>query len=291
MTRLLGALVAVVLLAGACSSAPEPDAAVRGDARVEVGSSPTEDRDDAKRSQNEKSAGRAGPKAKSRPGEGAQTGAAGTGSTARQSESRGPTYPAAGRYRYEQLGYEEYCRATCTREDLPPTRTIDISYRNRNARRATLVSDERISSSRSSETRLKVNRAAALITRVDVRFEDEGFRYENTYRPEPPIESLLFPLRVGKSWSGRWDADTSGRYEIDVVGRDGIDVRGRRVNAYRLDTVTFFRGEFDGRGDVSVWVDPETTMVVRSSGRLEIESVFGTFESEFETKLGSGPGY
>jgi hypothetical protein len=154
-----------------------------------------------------------------------------------------------------------------------------------------MISDERISSRRSNETTFKITRGGALITRAHVRFEDEGFRYENTYRPKPPIESLVFPLKVGRSWSGRWDADTSGRYEIDVVGRDAVDAGGRRVNAFRLDTVTFFTGEFEGRADVTVWIDPDTTMVVRSSGHLEIESVFGSFESEFETTLDSGPGY
>lgn len=293
MRKQIATFVAVGVLAAACSSAPEPDPAVRGDATVGAKPSPTEAQDDrAKRAETKESAGRAGRKEQSRSGGGAQAGAAaGTGSTAAQSGSRGSAYPAAGRYRYEQSGYEEYCRATCTRKELPPARTVDISYRNRNARRATLISDERISSSRSSETTIKVNRGAALITRAHVRFEDEGFRYENTYRPEPPIESLLFPLRVGKSWSGRWSADTSGRYEIDVVGRSAVDLGGRRVNAFRLDTVTLFSGEFQGRADVTVWIDPDTTMVVRSSGHLEIESVFGSFESEFETTLDSGPGY
>ncbi|MGH2746557.1 MAG: hypothetical protein ACRDKB_01365 [Actinomycetota bacterium] len=293
MRKGIAACAAVGVIAAACSNAPEPGptAGERLPTPAPTSSERKADERGAKRAQKEMAAGRVAKKDESRTGAQRDPGAAGSDTTTKGSGKRGSAYPAAGRYRYDQSGYEEYCRATCTREDLPPTRTIDISYKRRKARRATLISDERISSRRSSETTIKVNRDAALITRAHVRFEDEGFRYENTYRPRPPIESLRFPLRIGKSWSGQWKADTSGRYEIDVVGRSTVDIGGRRVNAFRLDTVTLFSGEFEGRADVTVWIDPDTTMVVRSTGRLEIESVFGSFESEFETTLDGGPGY
>lgn len=292
MRTQIAAGIAVGLLMAACSSAPEPGPTA-GEGMSSPGTSSERkagDRD-SKRAENDKPSGRVGKKDDSRPGAQRRPRNSGSDATGGGAEKSGSAHPAAGRYRYEQSGYEEYCSPTCTREELPPTRTVDISYKKRNARRATLISDERISSRRSSETTIKVNRKAALITRAHVRFEDESFRYENTYRPEPPIESLLFPLKVGRSWSGRWEADTSGRYEIDVVDRGAVTVGGRRVNAFRLDTVTFFNGEFEGRADVTVWIDPDTTMVVKSSGHLEIDSVFGSFESEFETTLESGPAY
>lgn len=293
MRKQIATCIAVGVFAAACSSAPEPGPTA-GESVATPATTPSErnaDDRDAQKPDEKKPRGRVAKKDETRADARRDPGAHGSDETGKGGGRGGPAYPAAGRYRYEQSGYEEYCRATCTREDLPPTRTVDISYKKRDARRATLISDERISSSRSSETHVKINRAAARITRAHVRFEDEGFRYENTYRPEPPIESLLFPLRVGRSWSGRWDADVSGRYEIDVVDRGAVDIGGRRVNALRLETVTFFRGEFEGRADVTVWIDPDTTMVVRSSGHFEVQSVFGSFESEFETTLGSGPAY
>lgn len=293
MRKHIAACAAVGLLAAACSGAPEPGPTAEESVPTPATTSSERKADErgAKRAEKKTPAGRVAKKDEPRTGAQRDPGAARSDTTTKRSGQRGSEYPAAGRYRYGQSGYEEYCRATCTREDLPPTRTIDISYKKRNARRATLISDERISSSRSSETTIKITRDSARITRARVRFQDEGFRYENTYRPKPPIESLRFPLRVKRSWSGRWEADTSGRYEIDIMGRDAVAVGGRRVNAFRLDTVTLFSGEFEGRAEVTVWIDPDTTMVVRSSGRLEIESVFGSFESEFETTLDAGPGY
>jgi hypothetical protein len=118
-----------------------------------------------------------------------------------------------------------------------------------------------------------------------------GFNFGQTYEPQPPVEALLLPLGSQESWRGRWKAQTSGDYRVTMAGRETIDVGGRSVDAYRLHTVTNFRGDFSGRAQVMAWVDPATNMIVKTDGDVAVASRFGTYESSFRTTLTSGPGY
>jgi hypothetical protein len=68
-------------------------------------------------------------------------------------------------------------------------------------------------------------------------------------------------------------------------------VEGRRIRTFKLATVTRFQGEFRGKMVATVWVDPDTTMTVRSHGRVNVSTSFGRFASKFDTMLLKGPGY
>jgi hypothetical protein len=121
-----------------------------------------------------------------------------------------------------------------------------------------------------------------LITKVVIDFAYGSFNYSQTYEPQPPVESLSFPLEVGKSWRGRWKAQTSGDYRMKVTGvEDGV---------YRIETVTNFKGDFSGRAQATVWVDAETRAIVRTDGDIAVASAFGEYSSSFRTTLRSDPG-
>lgn len=311
MTRRSAALLTVAVLAGACSDAPAPETpqSVSEGASAATGDGPG----DRRQGKQERSGGRdkatkSGARPNRGPGDGAGTRDAGDGGGgaggARGGRPRGPneaggeedraaaSYPAAGGYRYEQSGFEEYCQTgSCEREELPPMQSVELSYRRRSSQRATIVSDARISEQRSARTTFRFTKRAALVTEVVVRYSRNGFSFENSYRPDPPVESLRFPLRVGKSWSGRWKAQTSGDYRFEVVDRARVLAGGRSVEAFRLDSVTRFRGEFDGRAAATYLVDPDTRAVVGSQGHMKVSSTFGDFETTFKTRLRSGPGY
>ena len=201
-------------------------------------------------------------------------------------------YPAAGRYLYGQSGFERFCQATrCEDQALPKTQPVQIALSEPSPDRAVVVSEIEASGNRTMRTTTTYTRRSALVTEVYARFSYEGFTFENTYRPEPPVESLRFPLREGAAWSGRWKDSTSGEYSIDVLGIEEVKVGGAVVNAFKLSSVTTFEGEFDGSAKALIWVDPATKAMVKTTGRLDLRSAFGRYITEFSNVLRSGPGY
>ncbi len=142
-----------------------------------------------------------------------------------------------------------------------------------------------------ARTTTRYTASAAAITEVYVRFAYSGYTFDQTYRPRPPVQSLRFPLRAGDSWSGSWRGKVSGSYSAQVVGREVVTVSGAGVDAMKVQTRTNFRGDFSGRANATVWVDPRTRAVVRTAGNLRVESTYGSYETGFATSLLSGPGY
>lgn len=193
-------------------------------------------------------------------------------------------YPAAGKYVYQQSGYEEFCQTTsCDKKDLPAEQAVEVSYKKKSKDRATVVSESRSSNNRVTRTTTKFTPTVALITEVYTRFNYQDVRFEDTYRPDPPVEALRFPLRSGMSWSGQWKDTTSGDYKISVGKKTG--------DVYEITTKITFRGQFEGESHATVWFDSVHKAIVRSVGRLNVKSAFGTYRSEFRTALKSGPGY
>lgn len=297
--RLLPVAIALLLVLTACSEAPTTTAVPDHDngATSEAPPAPSSKNP---RKQNEKPPGGEG---KHRSGDATRSGAVNRGPSTSAQRSRGPggrhpgpapaPYPAAGAYRYAQQGFEEYCqRASCQRYELPARQTVNFSYERRSRESATIVSDARISRRRSMTTTTRYTKGKVLITHVVADFELQGgFTYSTAYQPDPPVEALRTPLEVGATWSGTWKDTTSGDYAIRVAGRDQIAAAGRRINAFRLDTRTNFRGEFTGRADLVVWVDPITMIPVKTIGKLRLSSTYGDFNSDFEVTLTSGPSY
>ncbi|MFN2525952.1 MAG: hypothetical protein ABR505_06770 [Actinomycetota bacterium] len=201
-------------------------------------------------------------------------------------------YPAPGEYVYRQDGYEEFCRAgSCDQQDLPRTQPIQVGLTERRPGEATVVTDARVSDSRSVRTTIEHSRSGARITRVVARFRYGSFTFENTYAPRPAAEALRLPLKVGDRWSGSWSAQTSGDYEFAVAAYEKLRAGGRLVDVFRLNTHTVFRGEFEGEADIVTWVDPQRLAVVKTVGAVELRSAFGQFRSRFTTLLRRAPGW
>ncbi len=201
-------------------------------------------------------------------------------------------HPAAGRYIYAQQGYESFCQAaSCERQDLPAGQPVDVSVKGKTGSRAVVVSKAEASDNRMVRTTATFTRSNSLVTNVYARFAYEGFTFENTYQPDPPVEALRFPLERGAAWSGRWRDSTSGKYSVRVLGTELVSVGGASVNAFKLETVTEFSGEFEGSARTMVWLDPASKVVVKTIGKLELESAFGRYITEFENELRSGPGF
>ena len=197
-------------------------------------------------------------------------------------------HPAAGRYVYEQTGFERFCQAaTCEQQPLPSRQPIVVSVRQPSV----VISEITSSDNRLVRTTTVFGRESAQVTNVYARFSYEGFTFENEYEPRPPVESLRFPLEEGARWSGRWEDSTSGDYTVSVLGRENVEVQGGAIAAYKLATVTNFRGEFNGSSKAILWIDNATKTVVKTSGKLDLRSSFGRYISEFNNKLRSGPGY
>lgn len=191
-------------------------------------------------------------------------------------------YMAAGEYVYDQEGFERFCQGpSCSKQPLPGTSTITATYSSRSGDVAVIVTEARSSERQTVTTTTRHTPHAALITRVVIDFSYAGFDFSQTYDPRPPVESLSFPLEVGKSWRGRWKAQTSGDYRMKVVGAsDGV---------FEIETVTNFRGEFSGRAQATVWVDARTRAIVQTAGQIAVASAFGEYTSNFRTTLRSAP--
>ena len=202
-------------------------------------------------------------------------------------------YPAAGTYSYAQSGYEEFCDSAgrCEKEKLPARQPVSLSYEKRSGSTATVVTEQQASGSRVARTWTKYAPSGAHITKVYVRMEYSGFRFERTYVPEPPVEAFRFPFRTGESWSGSWRASTSGSYSVEVGDAKKTEVGGRGVTAYRIDTTTEFRGDFEGKSRVTAYYDYDTKALIAADGVLNVTSQFGRYTTVFETQLTSGPGY
>ena len=207
--------------------------------------------------------------------------------------SRGGAFPAAGTYTFAQSGYEEFCDSAgrCDRNKLPARQPVTLSYESRSGSSATLVTEQKASDSRVARTWTRFTPSGAHITKVYVLMEYSGFRFERTYVPDPAVESMRFPFTAGEGWSGRWQASTSGSYSVKVGEATKTEVGGREVNAYRIDTATEFRGDFQGKSSVTAYYDADTTALIAAEGVLNVTSQFGRYSTAFDTNLLSGPGY
>lgn len=203
----------------------------------------------------------------------------------------GALAPSAGTYVYRQQGYEEFCAAGCDRRPLPPRQSIETTVPQRSGSSATVVTEARASRGRVARTTTAYTRKAAHVTEVYVRFSYSGYTFDRTYRPEPPVESLRFPLTPGEAWSGSWRGKVSGTYEAVVAGRGRMSAGGRSVEVVEVRTRTHFRGDFNGRANASLWIDPKTKAVVKTAGNLSVKSTYGSYSTGFATSLMSGPGY
>ena len=202
-------------------------------------------------------------------------------------------YPAAGTYTYSQSGYEEFCDSAgnCDKEKLPSRQPVTLTYESRSGSSATVVTEQQASGSRLARTWTRYTPSGAHITKAYVRFEYSGFRFERTYVPEPPVEALRFPFATGEAWSGKWKAATSGSYSAKVGSATTTTVKGREVTAYRVETTTEFRGDFEGKSRVTAYYDPETKGLVAAKGVLNVTSQFGRYTTVFDMKLINAPGY
>lgn len=210
-------------------------------------------------------------------------GSGGGGGTPFAGGSEGSSgYLAAGEYVYDQEGFERFCQGPrCSKDKLPETATIRASYESRSGGEAVIVTESHSSEQQTITTTTRHTPEQALITKVVIDFAYGTFHYSQTYEPKPPIESLSFPLEAGKSWRGRWKAQTSGDYRMKVVGvSDGV---------WEIETVTNFRGDFSGRAQATVWVDGDSRAIVRTDGDIAVASAFGEYTSSFRTTLRTAP--
>jgi hypothetical protein len=197
----------------------------------------------------------------------------------------GAAWPAAGTYVYAQDGFEEFCSPQCERYALPPKQRIETSHSSRSATGAVVVTRARASGDRLVKTTTRYTDTAARVLEVHLAYSYEGFDFSRTYRPSPPVASLKFPLRSGRTWSGSWQGDVSGSYSVEVEGRESFS--GSPVA--RLGTTTRFRGDFEGRANVTMWVDPRDGTVMKTAGNMTVEMGFGTYRTGFATALRTGP--
>jgi hypothetical protein len=131
----------------------------------------------------------------------------------------------------------------------------------------------------------------ASVQEVYTRVSYDGVNFERTYRPDPPVITLVYPLTVGRDWHGSWKGDVSGDYEAAVASNESVTVGGRHIATRKVFSVTNFRGEFQGRADLTAWIDPQTLAVVRAKGVVHLKSSYGGYNTKFEMILSSGPSY
>jgi hypothetical protein len=305
MRRTAALLLATALLLTACAS--EEDLTDPTDAGNEVAENnePSEKAKESRGNESKKN-GKPGSKERKRGGESPEEASADVGGAEGGSDgedrdegvstnrgSGGSKYPAAGTYTFAQSGYEEFCDSAgrCDRNKLPSRQPVTLRYEDRSSSSATVVTEQKASDSRVARTWTRFTPSGAHIAKVYVLMEYSGFRFERTYVPEPAVEAMRFPFTTGEGWSGRWQASTSGSYSVKVGAARKTEVGGRGVTAYRIDTSTEFRGDFQGKSSVTSYYDVDTKALIAAEGVLNVTSQFGRYSTAFDTNLLSGPGY
>ena len=310
MRKMPAALLAVALLIGGCNSAPDredataqledgatrADGAIRGDDEtIDREGGGKKDRDARVAEDRDGSAEESGPTTPggtetadtSNEGSAHSGGRSGGSRTETASTSPGTPQPRSGRYVYAQSGWEEFCTGTCQRSDLPSSAEIDTDVAPVGSGMLRVITESRSSEDRSMRATSFVSRSVVELAELELTYG----RFSNTYKPDPPVRSLELPLEVGNSWSSSWEADTSGTYSAEILGREVLVVGDRRIETFKVDTLTRFRGDFRGTMASVVWVDPETATSIRTHGKARIETDYGRFNSKFDTTLIDGPGY
>ncbi|HEU4480684.1 MAG TPA: hypothetical protein VFS18_02265 [Actinomycetota bacterium] len=218
--------------------------------------------------------------------------AVGDGTTEADGEVSLPL-PAAGRYSYVQTGWEELCQAAgCDRSDLPPNQAMEISFRHRGAERAEYISETRNTGSRTQKLTYEVRPNKAFITGLASSFSAGGFRYTTEIVPDPAVVAAIFPLEVGRSWSGSWEDrndDVDGTYRFEVAARDRFRVGGREENVVVIDVRLDLTGELEGFNEMRLWIVPRDLTVAATKGSVDVDSQYGTYRSRFTTSYRSGP--
>lgn len=302
--RYLAALACALLVAGCSSPSPNSAAAPAVDGGTPSTIDPGPDSTlhvDSHHNGNGRHAGRKGTDASddasTNDGSG-QDAPSGDGSSGDSSYEGGQNslttpYPRGGDYIYSQSGTEAFCdpAGNCEQDDLPPTQTVSTSLRQRSAAEAVVVQEARMSDGRYVRTTLHFTPEAAFVTDVYYKLVYQGFDITEEYAPDPPVPSIRFPLADSKSWTAKWSADTSGDYRARVTGAETIPVGGKSVRAYRIETLAHFRGEYRGKASVVIWFDPATKTIVQTNGAMELKASYGGYNTTFETRLKSAPGY
>lgn len=212
-------------------------------------------------------------------------------------EATPPSMPRPGRYVYSLTGSEAVCgyqnglRVCPPREPLP-TRMIVRVTREKATDGDDIVMMRRYwsdDSEMSSTIRFTDGAARTTATRFSLNYG--GFELDAFYRLRPPPRWLVFPLRVGSSWTDRWLGQTRGALGAEVVSKDRIPVGGEANVGYRVLSTTRFQGRSAGRLSVTEWVDPESNLAIRSRTDLVLKDGSTEYETSFDTRLISGPGY
>ncbi len=293
--RILAA--ALVLLSGACASESPP---AEDPVAVETPDPEDSGRDEAKRDRKKgRTPGGQSPGGPSAGGASAEDGDAsedrneGSSTNGGSGSDRSAPYPAAGTYTFSQSGYEEFCDSAgnCDKQPLPKRQPSEVSYERRDGDAAVVVTKQEQSRSRTTTTWARFDASGVHVTKVHVEFNYSGFPFNRTYEPQPPVEAIRFPLTEGEKWSGKWKDETSGSYSVRVGNRRTIYIGGRRIAVFPLETTTEFRGDFEGKSRITVYVDPDTKAIVATDGVLNVTSRFGRYATVFETKLSDGPEY
>ena len=114
-------------------------------------------------------------------------------------------------------------------------------------------------------------------------------------RARTTLSSIIAPsvklMRAGREWKASWKAGTSGDYRARVTGVDALKVGGKTIDAYRVETLTNFRGDLKGKASIVTWVDAKTRAIVATNGALNLSASYGSYNTNFETSLRSAPGY
>ena len=296
--RLSALLLALLLAVAACSTPESPsttdaaptDGATDAEKDDKAGGKSDEKKGSGGKKESPGSDGKGGDDTEADGSEGDE-GSDGLTEGSNEDDNSSAAYPAAGSYTFSQRGYEEFCQGTnCERQQLPPRQPVSISTEQESSDGAIVVTEIR-AGNRTLRTTTRFTPEHALITKVYVRFAYSAFTFEENYSPEPPVDSLRFPITAGESWKGTWKDSTSGDYEIEVFEKETVSVGGRSVQAFRVQTFTNFRGQFNGRSKVETWIDPATKAIVKTRGVLNVTSAFGRYSTSFATQLQSGPGY
>lgn len=273
--RLLPALLAVALVAAACSAERDPKEALAPARSSSPSAVPSA------------SPGASDPAAV--PGASRSTGRP----RATIPAPAGAPIPPTGEYVYAQHGSETFCSAAAcsTPRALPPMMTATVRYGGTAGAAGHAIELElRVAPGRIVRVRSRYSPHDVTLSEIAAEFTESGFTQSGAVRPTPPIELLKFPLTAGSEHTQRFtDGETSGTFTRRVRGLETINAGGRRVQASRIDSTLTTAGETPATIGLTMWVDEATRTFLRLTVSIDATYQITRYKASFTDTLQTAP--
>lgn len=193
--------------------------------------------------------------------------------------------PLEGVYTYATSGWEGFLE---WKRDFPKESRRVVTYEDDNSwNEHHMFSDER--QTWSGFTMTSANRLVPYqrnLIKIGPYTKDEKVVFE------PPAVTAVFPLRVGRQWTGEFtgevsDGEYSGEYRGRILARKRMTVGGTPVLVWGVNMHFVFRGALDGTVEFDRWISAAYGLNVHENYTADVKIGPLMYHGEWSMRLNS----